>query len=180
VALTLSLLKALPISTIVSTIVSMSVDSMTVLFWCHAVMLRQRMVSTTCMFLRACLYRVPSPTGAVMREVVVANVAVMACAVAAMPAIVRVIMPRVMFITVMVVVSVMVMRVVAIVMVVAACMPVMVRVISRMPRDSSVAVPPAFVPEQPQTVSTQVFSQRLEIRCLTETMTHVNQHTHPR
>jgi len=80
-----------------------------------------------------------------MREVVVANVAVMARAVAAMPAIVRVIMPRVMFITVMVVVCVMVMRV-AIVMVVAACMPVMVRVISRMPRDSSVAMPPAFVP----------------------------------
>jgi len=176
-ALTLSLLKALPISTIVSTIVSMGVDIMTVLFWCRAVMLRQRMVSTTCMFLRACLCRVPSPTGAVIREVVVANVAVMACAVAAMPAIVRVIMPRVMFITVMVVVCVMVMRV-AIVMVVAACMPVMVRVISRMPRDSSVAMPPAFVPEQPQTVSTPVFSQRLEIRCLAET--HIRQHTHPR
>jgi len=119
-ALTFSLLKALPISTIVSTIVSMGVDIMTVLFWCRAVMLRQRMVSTTCMFLRACLCRVSSPTGAVMREVVVANVAVMARAVAAMPTIVRVIMPRVMFITVMVVVCVMVMRVGGIVMVVAA------------------------------------------------------------
>ena len=176
--MTLSLLKALPISTIVSTIVSMGVDIMTVLFWCRAVMLRQRMVSTTCMFLRACLCRIPSPTGAVMREVVVANVAVMARAVAATPAIVRVIMQRVIFITVIVVVCVMVTRVVAIVMVVAACMPVMARVISRMPRDSSVAMPPAFVPEQPQTVSTPVFSQRLEIRCLTETMTHIRQHAH--